>query len=700
MNKRLMFIAFGAIAALLSGVLYGLAPKGLQQLDLRMKDARFRLRGPIKPDKDVVIVAIDHKSIKELGRWPWSREVTGRLIENLALYGAKVTALDIVFSEPQKVCTGVSPDARLAEAVSRSGNVVMGYFFRNEEQKIDPTALEQLDKAKVKLIKVAEGVTDLPVIKYEYLDYNVPSVGKAALDFGFFNAMPDADGLYRRSMLLLVYDGDIYPSLGIKALQHYAGGDIMMDVKSWGVDSLQVGGIVIPAREDGTMALNFYGPAGIFKTISAVDVVKRRLEPGALHGKIAFVGATEIGIYDIRPTPFDATQPGVELHATMASNAIERRFLKYDGTTQMLEIMLLVFLPVVLGALLAYMPGTFAGLAALSATTGVFAAINYLSFRVGLRDTTVIYPLLGIGLTYLGSEAWRNLVVERKGRQLKKAFSSYVSPDLVRQIEKNPDKLVLGGEQREVSILFSDIRGFTAVSESLSPQELVTLLNEYLSPMTRIVLEEQGTLDKFIGDAVMAIFNAPLDLADHALRACTASVRMLEELERLNAGFEERGMHRIDIGIGINTGLAVVGNMGADIRFDYTAIGDAVNLASRLEGQNKYYGSRILVSEDTYSKIPSGVFTFREVDRIKVKGKLHPVVMYELMVKNFELKTEFEQGLELYRKRDFEKARDIFIRTSEKFDDGPSRLYVDRCIAYLVEPPPVDWDGVYTAKGK
>lgn len=696
MKKRIAFVAFGLFAAILALLGYRLAPQALQQLDYRMKDARFRVRGPITPHKDVVVVAIDHASIKELGRWPWSREVTGKLIKNLAYYGTKVTALDIVFSEPQSSAA----DAALASSIDRSGNVVMGYFFREEEQAVDPAAIAQMERATVKLMKVAEGVQSLPLIQYANLDVNLPQLGSNALDFGFFNAKSDGDGLYRRSILLLLYNGDIYPSLAMNALRHYLGSDIMLEVKSYGIDSLQIGSLRVPSQEDGTMALNYYGPARSFRTVSAVDVIKKRLKKDELNGAMAFVGATEIGIYDIRPTPFDALQPGVELHATVAANALERRFLKYDGITQMYEMLCILLLPVLLGLILAFMPGTFAGLAAFAGTTGLFLTLNYFGFTQGLRDMTIIYPLFGLGLTYLGSESWRNLVVEKKGRQLKKAFSNYVSPDLVREIEKNPDKLVLGGEQREISILFSDIRGFTTVSESLTPPELVTLLNEYLSPMTRIVLEEKGTLDKFIGDAVMAIFNAPLDVPGHAEHACSAAVRMLEELKRLNVGFAERGMHTLDIGVGINTGPAVVGNMGADIRFDYTAIGDSVNLASRLEGLNKYYGSHILVSEDTHKQVTGGRFTFREVDRVRVKGKHLPIVMYELMITNLELLPRFEEGLEKYRAQQFAEAQRIFDQLAADYSDGPSRLYSSRCADYLETPPPVDWDGVYTAKSK
>ncbi|MDU0460855.1 MAG: adenylate/guanylate cyclase domain-containing protein [Geobacteraceae bacterium] len=697
MNKRLMFVLFGVVAAICSFLLYKQASPSLQQQDFRMKDARFRIRGPVKPDKDVVVVAIDHKSIKEFGRWPWSREVTGKLIENLSLhYGVRVTALDIVFSETQSVAA----DRALAASIKKAGNVVTGYFFREEQGEANAESLAQLEDSRTKLVRIAEGVQSIPIPEYPGADLNIPEVGEGALDCGFFNARSDADGLYRRSILLLLYNGEIYQSLALKALRHYLGSEVMLDVKQWGVDALQIGEMRIPSREDGTMALNYYGGTGSFTTVSAADIIAKRLPKDSLKGKIAFVGATEIGIYDLRPTPFDATLPGVEIHATVAANALERRFLRYDSNTQMMEIVCIFVLPLLLGAALAFVPGTFAGLAVMAVVTGAFCVFNYMMFANAFRDMTLLYPLLGLAITYLGGEAWRNLVVERKGRQLKKAFSSYVSPDLVKQIEKNPDKLVLGGEQRELSILFSDIRSFTTVSESLTPPELVQLLNEYLNPMTRIVLEERGTLDKFIGDAVMALFNAPLDVPDHATHACSAAVRMMEELQQLNRGFAERGMNTLDIGIGINTGPAVVGNMGADIRFDYTAIGDSVNLASRLEGLNKYYGSHILVSQETRLQVNHDRFTFREVDRVRVKGKVQPIVMYELMIGDLDLLPSFEDALGKYRSRDFSGARAIFEELSVTRNDGPSRLYLGRCDEYLASPPPDDWDGVYIAKGK
>lgn len=696
MKKSLIFLVIGLISGLAVFSAYRQAHPFLQHLDNKLKDNRFLLRGPLKPTQKVVVIAIDDKSIRELGQWPWSRVKMAELVRNLAEYGVKVSALDIVFSEPE----ARGGDARFADGIGAAGNVVMGYFFRDEEQPLAPEALEQLSSAKVKLLKLDSDVTSVPINEYKNLTPNIQQLGARALDFGFFNQTPDSDGVFRKSPLLLLYNGDIFPSLALKALRYSYGSEIMLNIALFGVNSLSIGKHLLPVNEHGELALNYYGPTGSFRTISAVDVIKKRISRDELKDCLAFVGATEIGIYDIRNTPFDPALPGVEIHATVAANSIDNCFIIRDGRTAAIEMTLILFLPVLLAALLSLVPGTLAGLGIFAAVTALFISGNYLLFSRYLVDITIFYPLLSLSLSQVTSEAHRNLIVERKGRSLKKAFSSYVSPDLVRQIEKDPDKLVLGGEQREITILFSDIRGFTSISEGLTPQELVRLLNEYLNPMTRIVLEEKGTLDKFIGDAVMAIFNAPLDLAGHPGAACRAAIRMLESLKELNTGFSSRGMNVIDIGIGINTGLAVVGNMGADIRFDYTAIGDSVNLASRLEGLNKYYGTRILVSEDTRRAVNGPDFNFREIDRVRVKGKHLPVVIYELIAGDAAVIGRFEDGLNFYRNAEFRSAADIFSALALGDNDGPSRLYLDRCREYLENPPPAEWDGVYTAKTK
>ncbi len=696
MKKLIIFLVIGLVSGSAVFFAYRQSYPFFQHLDNKLKDNRFLIRGPVQPTRKVVIIAIDDKSIRELGQWPWSRVMIGELVKNLTEYGVKVSALDIVFSEPE----ARGGDLRFADGIGLAGNVVMGYFFRDEEQPLDPAALEQLSSAKVKLLKIDSDVTSVPIPEYKNLTPNIPLLGAKALDFGFFNQTPDSDGVFRKSPLLLLFNGDIYPSLALKALRYSYGSEIFLNVAVFGVKSLSIGKQLLPVNEHGELSLNYYGPTGSFRTVSAADVIKKRIKQDDLKDCIAFVGATEIGIYDIRNTPFDPALPGVEINATVAANSIDNRFIVKDGRTAAIEIGTVLFLPVLLTLLLSLVPGTLAGLGIFTVVTALFISGNYLLFRHYLIDVTIFYPLFSLSLSQVTAEAYRNLIVERKGRSLKKAFSSYVSPDLVKQIEKDPDKLVLGGEQREITILFSDIRGFTTISEGLTPEALVRLLNEYLTPMTRIVLQEKGTLDKFIGDAVMAIFNAPLDLADHPVAACRAALRMLETLKELNTGFSAKGMNIIDIGIGINTGLAVVGNMGADIRFDYTAIGDSVNLASRLEGLNKYYGTHILVSEDTRKAVNSPEFNFREIDRVKVKGKHLPVVIYELIAGDVAVIGRFESGLNLFRSAEFQGAAEIFSKLADELEDVPSKIYLERCREYLKNPPGAEWDGVYTAKTK
>ncbi len=698
--RHLVFIAFGAAAAAVSFFAFHSGPVLFDRVDMKLKDSRLLWRGARTPDARVVIVALDPKSIKEVGRWPWPRKDVAELITNLRGYGAKVIGLDMIFSEPDNSCNGPENDLMLGKSIFDAGNVVAGYFFRAEHLAVDEAAFSQIASTRLEP-KIAEGVKEVPLFSFNGIDLNIAAVaGQGALDHGFFTVMPEQDGVYRRAVLMALFKGDIFASLSLKCLSYFLEQPIELQVSPNGVTEFSLGAIRIPVDVVGRLPLNYYGANGSFRTVSAVDVIKKRLPAAALKGSLVLIGATETGIFDIRPTPFDPVLPGVEIHATLASNVLQNNFIRHNGETRLLELCAIIAIPLLLGLLLSFAPGSLTGLLFFISTGGSYVALNYRVFDVYHHDMTLIYPLMGITLTYLGGEAYRSLVIDRKGRQLKKAFSSYVSPDLVKQIEKNPDKLILGGEQRELSILFSDIRGFTTLSESLSPQELVVLLNEYLTPMTRIVLEERGTLDKFIGDAVMALFNAPLDVPDHAICACNAAVRMMNELNRLNESFAARGLHSIDIGIGINTGPAVVGNMGADIRFDYTAIGDSVNLASRLEGLNKQYGSHILVSEETRSQVQDTRFVFREVDRVRVKGKNLPIVMYELMLRNVEILPRFEDALRMYRTQDFAAARQMFDDIASGCDDGVSRLYSNRCSEYLAEPPGGDWDGVFISRSK
>lgn len=702
-GDRTVFIGLGILSSLIILAAYWYRPWFLTAVDLKATDAMFAARaaGSAKAPSDIVIIAVDEKSVNELGRWPWPRTKTALLIRSLK--PAKVVALDMVFSEPENE----RADSELSKAIKESGNVVLGYFFRDDTDSFPDPAFEAVQASKINLIQSIDGsdIGSFPGPEFPGVEVNTKKIAGSAAGFGAFNIIPQADGIYRTSNILFKYDSGIYPSLSLEAVRRYLGGQAMLTIAEYGVDGLSIGDRSVPLDEAGAFTLNFYGRGGSFKTYSASDVINGKIPSSEFKGKLVFAGVTEKAIYDIRPAPVDSLFPGVELQATVAGNIISEHYLIHDSRVILFDLFLIVFLPLVLSVIIASVRSTFVSLIAASSLMAFLIIGDFFLFSRYSIKTGVIYPALSLIAAYLTSEAYRNIVVEKKSRYLRKAFSTYVSSQLVSEILKDPARLKLGGEKRVITVLFSDIRGFTSLSEKLSPEELVKLLNEYLNPMTAIVLNEEGMLDKYIGDAIMAVFNAPLEIPDHPKRTCITAVKMMEKLKDLNAKWAVLGYPPLEIGIGINTGEAVVGNMGAELRFDYTAIGDTVNLASRLEGMNKLYGTAIVVSEFTYEHVKDD-FIFRELDLVRVKGKAKPIVMYELMgVKNTsandELLRRFRGALTLFRTRKFGDAKSLFTGILESYpDDGPSRLYIKRCDEYMESPPPDDWDGVYVAKTK
>lgn len=710
-GDRKVFLLLGLLSSLLIFAAYRFEPAFLTALDLRAADAMFKARGDSPPPSEVVIVAIDERSVNEGGRWPWPRKKTASLIRSLK--GAKVSALDMVFSEEE----GPEADTELSNAIKDAGNVVAGFFFRDDSTEAPKQ--ESLDKIKGSKISLLSSTDEsfepqdglFPAIEFSGIEANIPIVGEGAAGSGSFNIIPQYDGIYRSSGLVFRYGGGIYPSLALEAVRKYTEGDAVIYLAPYGIDGISVGERFIPVGEDGAVSLNFYGKGGSFKTYSAIDVLEGRVDKGEFDGKLVFIGVTEKAIYDIRPTPVDNLFPGVEIQATVAGNILEDRYIIHDTGVVLFDLAMVFLIPAVLAITLSSIRSTFVSLSVMAGLMTLLIIGDFYLFSAYSVRAGVIYPALSLAAAYLSMEAYRNLVVERKSKYIKKAFTTYVSHQLVSEILKNPDKLKLGGEKRVVTVLFSDIRGFTTLSEELSPEGLVKLLNEYLSPMTRIVLDEEGMLDKYIGDAIMAVFNAPVEIDAHPLRACGAALKMMERLRELNVKWKAEGYPELSIGIGINTGEAVVGNMGAELRFDYTAIGDTVNLASRLEGMNKMYGTSVIVSEFTYGSVKDG-FLFRELDYVRVKGKMKPINIYELIgfkpedgeevpKKIKELTSDFERALGLYREGRFLESGKVFEGILERFpEDGPSKLYVKRCAEYLITPPPPDWDGVFVAKSK
>jgi adenylate cyclase len=439
-------------------------------------------------------------------------------------------------------------------------------------------------------------------------------------------------------------------------------------------------------------------------------VVQHKFLPGAFGGKIVLIGATATGIGDIKATPYSSgtDYPGVEIHANVIDNLLHDNFLRHGAQQQLLDIGTILLLGLPLGIFMALVPPRFMVFGVL-----LFAPLLWIDYEAFLRGSWLNFTVPAITITsnVLLVSLYRALVEEKEKRKVRSAFGQYVSPEVIRRLLRNPQ--LVEPRKTEISVMFSDIRGFTTISEQLDAQELALFLNEYLSDMSGIVLEFSGTLDKYIGDAVMAFWNAPLEVEGHPVKACESALKMMVRVREMQEKWEAQGRPHLDIGIGINTGNASVGNMGSVLRYGYTALGDTVNLSSRLEGLNKDYGTHIIVNESTYAATANSGFLFRELDLIRVKGKKLPVTIYELVGRQGEASEygspeETQRRLEQFRlaraqytQRQWERAQRSFESILAEWDgDGPARTYWKRCQEYLFDEPPSGWDGVFTMTHK
>ncbi|MBW2324115.1 MAG: adenylate/guanylate cyclase domain-containing protein, partial [Deltaproteobacteria bacterium] len=478
-------------------------------------------------------------------------------------------------------------------------------------------------------------------------------------------------------------------------------------VSEVGVEKVMVGKYELPTDELGRYLVNYRGPSYTFPHYSIADILEKRFKPGTFKNKIILTGATAVGVYDMRTTPFETNYPGLEVHANVIDSILRQDFLVRPQWTTLLDIGMMIVAAVILGLVLpkiSAVVGVVFGLGLLMAEGG----LNYLFFSKGIW-LNLIFPSITVILVYTGITAFRYITEEREKKKIKGAFQTYLHPSVVNEVLKNPDMLKLGGQKKVLTVLFSDIKGFTTISENMDPEALVHLLNEYLTAMTDLVFKYDGLLDKYEGDAVMAIWGAPLDLPDHPLKACRTGLEMLSELQRLREQWaqEDPAIPNIDIRIGLNTGLMVVGNIGSETRFDYTVIGDEVNLGSRLEGASKEYGTNIIISETTYEHVKD-VMLCRELDLVAVKGKSQPVRIFELIGENgkvpqekIELVHGFSQGLRAYQTQQWDKGKKIFSEMNALYpEDEPTKLFLRRVVDLKKNPPPKNWDGVFVMTTK
>jgi len=747
----------------------------LKRFEYNTLDTRFRYRPAhdTPPDPRIVVVAVDQRSQEILGKWPFPRTYFGQMLDALHDDGARVAAFDITFDKPDQTAApvralwarleqekreGHPPDPKLAAHVAelarefdydaqfaaslrRFGPVVLGNFYLQPQEVhgIDGAVLDKyaemvqwyaLNRAP---LNPASGKADFAALlnSYEYegtlytatianISQLAPPENDDRTSIGFFNITSDADGVLRRSLLVLPFgrsanpdDIDLYGSLEVQTLRAYFGlktEQVTVKYGPAGIASIQFADkLAVHPDYLGRLFINYRGPRGTYPYYSLADVVQHKFAPGTFKGKIVLVGASATGIGDLRTPPYGGIDyPGLEVHANVIDNMLNNGFLIHGPHQVLFDLILIFVLGLPLGFALALVSPRWMwfGLALLLP----FTALIYIAFLQGYWLNFTM-PAGTLTANVMAVSLYRALVEEKEKRKVRSAFGQYLSPEVIRRLLLNP-KLV-DPRKTEITVMFSDIRGFTTISEKLDAQELALFLNGYLSDMTRIVFDTAGTLDKYIGDAVMAFWGAPYEDESHAIQACTAAIQMMKRVRELQQLWAAEGKPALDIGIGLNSGVASVGNMGSLLRYGYTALGDSVNLSSRLEGLNKEYGTHIIANESTFFAAQNAGFLFRELDLIRVKGKLQPVTIYELFGHRLDLQqagvlahaesriAQFEEARRLYRSRRWADAQRAFQAVLDRWaDDGPSIVYLKRCQDYLENEPVPEWDGVFTMTHK
>jgi adenylate cyclase len=709
-----------------------LDPPPLQELRLRTFDFYQILQPRETTARPVVIVDIDEASLKDIGQWPWPRTIVADLVTQLTQLGAVAIGLDVIFAEPDRMSPSIaatsfrnldeethdklrnlpSNDEVLAQAIRRS-RVVVG-----QVGSTTPAPRSQTEAALQTGFAVRGPDPSRFLLTFTGLLRNVPAIEEAAAGRGLLSIQPERDGIVRRVPIVMRAQGSLVPSLSMELLRVVSNSSaILVRTDQAGVQSVAVPGLQVPTDQNGQLWLHFNGhdPA---RYVSAKDVLQGRVLRERLEGKLVLIGGSAVGLFDIKTTPVAAAMPGVEVHAQILESALTKSLLTYPNyaigaellAAALVALAIIIVAPMFRASIVIAL-GAIVIAALIGASWYLFSQYNL------LLDFT--YPLMASLFVYL-TLIFVNYFKEQKQRQqIRAAFGFYLSPALVEQLARSPEKLVLGGEERKMTILFSDVRGFTTISEHYKhdPQGLTRLMNRFLTPLTNAIIERKGTIDKYIGDAIMAFWNAPLDDPQQESNACEAALEMLARADRLNQEFKREAEANggkympLRVGIGLNTGPCVVGNMGSDFRFNYSVLGDTVNVASRLEARTKDYRIPIVIGAGTEQRAKEK-FATMEIDRIQVKGKTEPETVFTVLGRaepgqdsNFqELRELTATMLICYRQQDWTRALekiDYCRKAAERFGIGALYdMYAERIEAFRHDPPPPDWNGVYEAESK
>ncbi|MBF7065030.1 CHASE2 domain-containing protein [Aliarcobacter butzleri] len=715
LNKKIKkfsiyFVLSLSLSIFLSAI-YIFFPSLPDSLDNRLRDYLFTIRGELPHNQNVVIVDIDETSIKSLGQWPWSRDKLAKILENLTLANVGIVGLDIVFAEedrtsPHKILQDLkiykkdvpNYDLEFANVVENSP-VILGYQF--DLVKKDNT------NAKVPQIPAIFIEKDKPQDKSYLIEayntiLNIPQIQDKAYSSGFFNNIPDDTGIIRSVPLIISYDDTIYPSLALEVIRVINNTQkVVVQYDENGISNIVLDDISIPTDRYGRMLINFRGPERSFKYISAIDIYNNSFDKSEIDGKIVLIGTSAAGLFDLRATPFDSIFPGVEVHANIIDNILMQDFIYKASWLDGANILIIFVLSIIVVMLTTYTTFWVNPIIFISFSTSYLFLVYNLLFDYGIV-LNILFPIVTVLIASIMTTLFDYFYNIKKEEAIKAKFASKVSKNVMDDILKNIDKNEFSAKSKEVTIFFSDIRGFTNISEKLDAKDLISFLNRYMQPMSEIIIKYQGTIDKFIGDAIMAYWNAPIDIKNHCDLALKASLEQLEVLEKLNVELQKENLPKIDIGIGLNTGTVIVGEMGSSLRSDYTVIGDTINLGSRVESLCKYYDSKLNISNFTKDKLQEK-YIFRFLDLVKVKGKNEPVEIWQVLGKgeaNESLKEEldlYHKAIEFYKNSDFINALEIFesLENNEnKTNKNIYKIYITRCKEFI-KTPPKNFDGVY-----
>jgi adenylate cyclase len=708
-------------------------PLPIEELRLRTFDLFQVLRPREQKVRPVVIVDIDEASLREIGQWPWPRTVIADLITRLRAAGAVAVGFDVIFAEPDRMSPAVaagsfrgldaetreklaalpSNDAVLAEAIKRVGGIIVGET--GAAQAAPRAEGENAPQTGFAIV----GPNPRPfLVTFPGLLRNIPPIEQAAAGRGMFSIDPEPDGIVRRVPVVMEAQGQLAPALTMEMLRVVSrAGAILIRADQAGVKTVAVPGLEVPTDGRGRFWV-YFNKRDPARSVSATDVLNGRVAPDRLRGRLVLIGTSATGLLDIKTTPVQPDMPGVEVHAQILENILTKSLLASPGYAIGAEIIAAVVFGLAIIVAAPMLPAAIVVALGAALIAGLIGISWYFFVEHHLLiDFT--YPLISCWLIYLVLTFVNYFREQQQRQQIRSAFGFYLSPPLVEQLARSPEKLVLGGEERRMTILFSDVRGFTTISEHYKddPQGLTQLMNRFLTPLTNAIIERKGTIDKYIGDAIMAFWNAPVDDDEHEANACDAALEMLARAEVLNGELKREaeasgGVYMpLRIGIGLNSGPCVVGNMGSDFRFNYSVLGDTVNLASRLESRTKDYRLSLVIGSRTAERAKEK-FATMEIDLIQVKGKKQPELVFTVLGRAEvsedprcnELRDLDTQMLAAYRKQQWDEAERLIDHCRKLAGgfgvDGLYEMYKERIAVYRAEPPPADWIGVYEAESK